>query len=50
MNVERERGVFCASVMKPPNQPGGTANITVKKQWEYCGTNDVEMMSWPTNE
>ena len=41
----REKCVCCACGMRPPNQPGDIANIKVKEQWEYCGTNEVEKMS-----
>ena len=46
MNIEREREryVCCASEMRPPNQLGRIANVKVKEHWEYCGTNEVEMM------
>ena len=40
--VVRERCVCSDSVVLPPNQPDGIA-ITAKEQWEYCGTNEVEI-------
>ena len=41
----RERCVCYDPEMRPPNQPGDIANIKVKEQREYFGTNEVEMMS-----
>ena len=41
--VVRERCVCSDSVVLPPNQRDGIATITAKEQWEYCGTNEVEI-------
>ena len=40
-----ERCVRCASLICPPNHPGGVANIKLKEQWERQQANELKVMS-----
>ena len=42
--------MLCYTVTCPPNHLGCIANIKLKEQWAWSGTNEQQMMSSITNE